>query len=410
MTNIKKKRGNLPLDKVASFWSIGGSIFAMFFGAGNTIFPLILGVQNHFHPIAAACGIIVTAVLVPFLGLLGIILYSGDYKKFFFEIGKIPGYGLIILILLLIGPLAGIPRAIAVSHSTLVSLNADLGLSLPLFSFICCLLIFAFSWKLSKLLQWLGYFFTPIMLGSLAWMLLKGFILKSTNPSVTIVPPAASLSFYDGIRVGFNTMDLIASFFFCSIVLTSLRQIANQSDTPLKGTSDLPIGKRTTILLMKGSLVTITLLAVIYFSFTTIAAKHAYAIQDVAPSGILGALSKLTLGKNGLITGVGVFAACLTTEIALAGIFSRFLQTTVFAKRNVSYHATLVLTLIPSFLISVLNFENICRLIGPLLSLCYPALIGLTIGNILHKLFNFKYSYMFFYGILLISICTKLFF
>src|SRR5262245_5287910 len=99
-TNVRKR---------STVWSTGLAMFAMFFGAGNIVFPLALGQFTQDKNFYGILGLVVTAVLVPLLGLLSMLLYEGNYASFFQRIGKIPGFCLTLLILGLIGPFGGIP-------------------------------------------------------------------------------------------------------------------------------------------------------------------------------------------------------------------------------------------------------------------------------------------------------------
>ncbi|MEF9519641.1 branched-chain amino acid transport system II carrier protein [Chlamydia crocodili] len=405
----KNASNRVSSKKELSVWSIGGSIFAMFFGAGNIVFPLALGYHYHSHPWFACFGMMLTAVCVPLLGLFSMLLYSGDYKNFFSSIGKIPGMVFIIAILCLIGPFGGIPRAIAVSHSTLASLSdskTTLLPSLPIFSLICCVLIYLFACKLSKLIQWLGSVFFPIMLITLLWIIFKGLTIPA-NPSFleSANPQQAWLA---GITEGFNTMDLLAAFFFCSIVLISIRQMLANGDaddeTPLNFQKINKKDKRTLGLAFA---LAAALLGLIYLGFALCASRHAGLLTHVSKGQILGRISAIALGPNSLLTGVCVFVACLTTEIALVGIVADFLARIISSKR-MTYSNAVIFTLIPSYLISILNFENISLLLLPLLQLSYPALIALTCGSIAYKLWNFRHVQALFYLTLSLTIVLRL--
>src|SRR3984893_3016927 len=90
-------------------------MFTMFFGAGNVVFPLALGQYAQDKNFYAILGLLITAVGVPFLGLIAMTLFNGDYKSFFDRIGKIPGFIVAAVILGLIGPFGAIPRCVALS-------------------------------------------------------------------------------------------------------------------------------------------------------------------------------------------------------------------------------------------------------------------------------------------------------
>ncbi|AAF38808.1 branched-chain amino acid transporter [Chlamydia pneumoniae TW-183] len=410
---MKKNASHKTNDKKSlSIWSIGGSIFAMFFGAGNIVFPLALGYHYNAHPWSAYFGMMLTAVCVPLLGLVSMLFYSGDYQKFFFSIGRIPGMIFITAIILLIGPFGGIPRAIAVSHATLISLSEHKSAfipSLPIFSAICCVLIYIFSCKLSRLIQWLGSVFFPIMLVTLLWVIIRSFMIP-THPMVQEFIPNARQAWLAGFIEGFNTMDLLAAFFFCSIVLISLRQLVAEEKHPTEEEIPLSfqgISKKNKRSLALGFFLAAILLGMTYLGFVLSAARHAGLLVNVSKGHILGRISAIALGPNSILAGVSVFIACLTTEIALVGIVADFLARVVSFKK-LNYASAVICTLIPTYLISILNFETISHLLLPLLQLSYPALIVLACGNIAYKLWNFRYSPVLFYLTLSLTIVLKL--
>lgn len=408
MNKRTSKREDLSTRKL-SVWSIGGSIFAMFFGAGNIVFPLVIGCRYHTHPWIAGFGMLITAVCVPLLGLFSMLLYSGNYQKLFASIGKIPGMIFVVAILCLIGPFGGLPRAIAVSHSTLASLSDTKTVLLPslhIFSLICCLLIYVFACKLSKLIQWLGSVFFPIMLITLVWIIFRAL----TIPGHPNLSPAfsAEQSWLAGIVEGFNTMDLLASFFFCSILLISIRQMLTNRDVNDETPLDFQkINKKDKHVLMYAFILAAVLLGCIYLGFALCASRHAGVLVHANKGQILGKISTIALGQNSLLTGVCVFIACLTTEIAVVGIVADFLAR-VISSKHMTYSNAVICTLIPSYFISILNFENISSLLLPPLQLSYPALIALTCGTIAHKLWNFRHVRALFYLTFVFTIIARL--
>src|SRR5688572_6620310 len=110
----------------------GLAMFSMFFGAGNVVFPLAIGQYAQDKNIFAIIGLLITAVGVPFLGLISMTLFDGDYRRFFARMGKIPGFLSALVIMGLIGPFGALPRCIALSYSTVSTYIP--GVSLSLFS------------------------------------------------------------------------------------------------------------------------------------------------------------------------------------------------------------------------------------------------------------------------------------
>lgn len=357
--------------------STGLAMFSMFFGAGNIVFPLALGRIAGDKNIFAIIGFLITAVGVPFLGLLGMILFDGNYKNFFFRIGRVPGFLLICLIVSMIGPFAAMPRCVDLSYAAIKTSLPNL--SLFTFSLISVVLIFLFSIKESKILDILGYFLSPILLISLLIIIVKG-IMTTTSLS------SSSFSnygiFLQGLTNGYDTMDLLATFFFSSMVLIILR-----NNLEAKVRSDY---KQIALIALKASLIGATLLGLVYLGLSFVSSFWAPFLHGIDRDLLLSHLAFGILGSTfGIVASVAVSLACLTTAIALAAIFSDFLRYEICGGR-LGYAPSLVITLIITAIFSNLGFEGIMKIIHPMVLICYPAIIVLAVSNIAYKLFNFK--------------------
>lgn len=354
-------------------FSTGLAMFSMFFGAGNVVFPLVIGQTTGDQTPFALLGLLLTAVGVPFLGLIAILLFKGDYQEFFARSGKVPGFLLAATIMLLIGPFGGLPRCIALSYSTL-KLSWPL-FSFGIFSFASCVLIFFFTYKKNRMLSLLGYILTPLLLVSLAVIVVVGLWTgESSMPSYL----TTSQSFWHGFMEGYNTMDLLASFFFSAIIYTTLKQESKESGV---------CGERELFQLsLKASCIGGGLLALVYIGFSLVAAWHTSSLSVVSQGELLGALTLKILGPYaGLFASATIALACLTTAIALAAVFAEFLQK-VLLRNKVSYIQALVFTLATGFAVSLLEFTGIVSLLAPLLQVAYPALILFTVFNIFSRL------------------------
>jgi LIVCS family branched-chain amino acid:cation transporter len=353
--------------------STGLAMFSMFFGAGNVVFPLVVGQAAGDQIFYAILGLLLTAVGVPFLGLTAILLFQGNYQQFFARSGKVPGFILAAAIMLLIGPFGGLPRCIALSYSTL-KLSWPL-LSFGLFSFISCLIIFFCTFKKSRMLSLLGYVLTPLLLLSLVVIVIIGLW---TGESSTPSSLTASQSFLHGFMEGYNTMDLLASFFFSAIIYHTLKQ---------ESTHSTPDAERNLLILsLKASCIGGGLLSLIYVGFSLVAAWHASSLTLNNQGELLGALTLKFLGPYaGLAASATIALACLTTAIALAAVFAEFLQKILF-RNYLSYTQALIMTLVLSFAVSLLEFTGIVTLLAPFLQIAYPALIIFTVFNIIARL------------------------
>jgi len=351
----------------------GFAIFSMFFGAGNVIFPLIVGAYTQDRLLFALLGLGITAVLVPFTGLFSMTLFDGDYQRFFRRIGKWPGLLLMYLVLLLIGPFGGIPRCITLTFSTVKTYLPKI--QLIWFSIGSILLIFICSFKKQKIVSLLGKLLTPILLLFLGIIIIKGLFFSHPHPH------ASSLSqpqaFFYGLKEGYNTMDLLAAFFFSSIICHQIK-----GDLKFKGETGLKIYFKK---VLKALSIGAFLLSITYIGFSFLASFYADSLDASRPDEWLSSLGLLILGpKGGLTISMVVALSCLTTSIALAAICGEFLYESLF-KKKISYPLCLVIILFFSFWMSTLGFVGIVKALASILEICYPLLLGLTVLNSIHR-------------------------
>ena len=371
--------------------STGLAVFSMFFGAGNIVFPLAIGQYAQSNNIYAILGLLVTAVLVPFLGLTTMTLFRGNYMEFFGRMGKIPGFLMALLLLALIGPLGAIPRCVTLSYSTFLLMFP--GLSLFFYSLFACLLVFLLAYSQQKLLDILGYILTPVLVGSLFFIILKG-LFGAPIPEVNIYEPMHV--FVTGFLEGYKTMDLLGALFFSSVVLICLEEEVQAHDTENK--------RKMMRMTLKAGCIGTGLLALVYIGFSILAAAYAHELSETSKDLLLGKIAFHVLGPyGGIVACVAVVLACLTTAIALAAVFAQFLHNTIFYGK-VHYHLCLAATMIVTFLISMLGFSGIDDWLSPVLGIVYPSLIMLTIVNLAHQLWGFRYVKLPVYATLAVSI------
>ena len=364
------------MSKMRTFYltiSTGFAMFSMFFGSGNLVFPLNIGKTAGDLHLFAASGLLITGVLVPFLGLMGILFFHGDYDKFFARIGKMPGLILPFLMLSIMGPFGVIPRCINVAYGSFELLFP--GTTLVIFSAVACFIILFMSMDKSKLVSLLGTVLTPVLLIALAIILGKGAFGEASQVDTA---HTVSMAFSHGLLEGYQTMDLLAAFFFGAVVVRHLRRIlpaAVDEATVLKIT-------------FNACVVGATLLAVIYVGFVYLGSHYAGILGGVNVEQYLGTIATHTLGTYaGLVVCVAVILACLTTAVVLVSVFTEFFQEKIVCNK-VSYVTSAVLTLVASFCVSTLKFSGIAAFIGPILEATYPGLILLTILNIAHKKYD----------------------
>lgn len=237
--------------------AIGLAMFSMFFGAGNVIYPLVVGQYAGDKNFYAMFGLILTAAVMPIVGVIAMILFDGNYRQFFGRLGNLPGLILALIIISLLGPLGSTPRCIALSYTTLKTSFPEL--TPVLFSAIACGIIFLFTVRKNHILSLLGWVLTPLLLGSLITIIVMGL---NTTFEVQKMEHGNSDMFIYGLTEGYNTMDLLAAFFFSSTILNILRDRTEAEDVN---------SRRHVNIALRASLVGVVLLAAIYIGFSYLA-------------------------------------------------------------------------------------------------------------------------------------------
>src|SRR5262249_40180536 len=138
--------------------STGFALFSMFFGSGNLVFPIVVGTQSDGHYLMAALGILLTGVLVPFLGVLGMMLYQGETRSFFSCMGKLGTFWFPLFALALMGPFGVMARCLTVAHGGLQLMFPNL--ALPMASLAMCVVIYMLTVNKSRIVPVLGNLLT----------------------------------------------------------------------------------------------------------------------------------------------------------------------------------------------------------------------------------------------------------
>ena len=95
-------------------------LFSLFFGAGNLIFPPFLGQNAGDQTIPSILGFLVTAVVLPVLGVVVVARFDG-LNLLAQNVGSKFSLVFTLLIYLSIGPGLGIPRAASVPFEMAVA-------------------------------------------------------------------------------------------------------------------------------------------------------------------------------------------------------------------------------------------------------------------------------------------------
>jgi LIVCS family branched-chain amino acid:cation transporter len=353
--------------------STGFALFSMFFGSGNLVFPITVGQQSEGHYTLAALGILMTGVLVPFLGVFGMLLHEGNLKSFFKCFGKKGTFWFALGALALMGPFGVLARCLTVAHGALQLVIPQA--SLVVISISMCFVIYLLTINRNQIVNILGTLLTPFLLIAITMITCCGLGQGTFNAAVDLNSFAA---FKNGFFQGYQTMDLLAAFFFSTFIIQQLSTTEKTDTFKIFG---------------KAALIGATLLSAVYIALVLLGWMYAPLLQDALPQEMLGHIAVAALGPLAApCVCIAVVLACLTTAIVLASLFADFLRQEV-TKNQISHQQSLAITLAISFLVSTLDFAGIAAFLGPILEFVYPALIVLSLVNIAHYYWGFKASH-----------------
>lgn len=370
--------------------STGFALFSMFFGSGNLVFPVTVGQESEGHYLLAALGILFTGVVVPFLGVLGMILYQGDIYNFFSCFGKRGTFLFSFLALALMGPFGVLARCLTVAHGALLLLLPQA--SLPLSSLFMCIVVYFMAVNKSKIVATLGSVLTPLLLLAIAVIAFSGLI-QGTFPETAASNSWNALK--NGFFQGYQTMDLLAAFFFSQFVIKHLqgKLSVNHEDPSLIK------------YFYKSSLIGASILASVYFALVLLGWIYSPLLLHTPPQEMLGIIAIEALGPIAApCVCLAVLFACLTTAIVLASLFADFLRSEAM-KDRIGNRQALLMTLGIGFIVSTFDFAGIAKFLGPVLEAVYPALIALTVVNISYKFLGMKSSHWPFTLTLVAKLC-----
>ncbi len=352
-------------------------LFSLFFGAGNLIFPPFLGQSAGYNTPLAMFGFLITAVVLPVLGVI-VVAEFGGLDKLGINVGKHFSLIFALLIYLAIGPGLGIPRAASLPFEMAVAPYLPSGSNTTLFMFIYSLIFFLIALWLcltpNKLVERIGHYLTPSLLFLLLFLFIS-FIFKGSKDIGTPTQEYLSSPFLRGFLEGYNTMDAIAALNFGLVISTTLKSF---------GLKDKKAQLSYTI---KAGIYAGILLALIYMglSYMGMCSSKVYTI------GANGAITLRNIvyqlyGNFGAIILASIFTlACLTTCVGLINSISAF-----FADKfkMLTYTKWVYVIVIFSFFVCNLGLNTILSISIPVLNAIYPISIVLIILGLSHKLWQ----------------------
>lgn len=362
---------------LSTILSTGFALFSMFFGSGNLLFPLRLGKLALHSPFLAGVGLMISGVILPMLGSYVVLCEKGSYKRFFRPLKRFGMLYFPFFLLLLMGPFGMIPRCIIVSYGSFQFIDVNKTISMPVFSIIMCVVIFLINLNPKFIIPFLGTFLTPALL------LAMGFLSYHGVANITHeVEPIPLLDFYDmwksflmGLFDGYQTLDLLGSFFFASFVINHIQNKLKESNINVSQNNK----GLTKFLTISSFFIAGALLTTIYFILILLGTIHGRHLPAGQEEYFLGILAQEVLGnKAHSVVCVIVILACLSTALALVTMFSEFFWKYIVVKK-ISLLNCSIITLVVSFILSLYGLKGVSALLTPILQWLYPPVILFTL-------------------------------
>lgn len=339
----------------------------MFFGAGNLIFPPFLGYESGaMWPIGFICFLVADVVLAC-VGIYALNAAGGSIESIDNALGKIPGTLLGIVGVLCIGVIFAMPRTAATTYEMAIVPYMGHTIGLLPFSIVFFVIAFLLSMRESKIMDIIGRFFTPTLAAGVIVLIIAGLV----NPIGDVGPAQTSFVVQDGIRAGYQTMDVLGVIAFSLILMDSIE---------VQGITDK---KEKLRMVASSSAISVVLLAIVYGGLTYLGAT-AQSLTAFSQAQLLVSIAFRVLGDAGVIMlGVVVALACVTTAVALIGSTASYFQHLL--KQKISYRALVAIICVLGFAICNIGLDSIVNLANPVLGVVCPPFVTLIVLFLFRK-------------------------
>jgi len=353
----------------------GFALFSMLFGSGNLVYPMLIGQNTKGSYIFGMIGLMISSAIFSLIGHMNVMAHEGNLKRYFSELPHFMYSFMMIAIFLIIGPFLIIPRCTLVAFGGLKELMPTFNLTY--FSIFYLSLTLFLSFKEDKMIDIIGKYLTPLKLGGILFVI-TGALYVLPNFELATVPWPIALS--DGLTNGYKPMDLIGVLFFAEIIHKSLKAQLKKE----KNKDPNELQKRAAL----AGIIGIGCIAIIYLLLLFLGAKYSVYTQGLDKELILPRITTIALGKFATaVISFTLFFSTLATAVTLCNVFTEFLVKTIF-KESISRYAGLVLTIVTSFIMTLLGFDFIDYLAGSfILWWLYPFIMMFVAFKSLKRLY-----------------------
>ena len=372
------KTSNITRDTLI----LGFAIFSMYFGAGNIIFPPYLGLISSSDWKISFFAYFLADIGFATVAMFALLKVGGNVDNLTSKLGAINGKILMAIIILCIGPLIALPRTGAVTYEMLIvpyfgaSTFNSLATSIIYFG-----LILFFTLRPTSMIEILGKVLSPLLFLSLIILIIKGIFTPIGEISQNTTNDRL---FFDGLLLGYQTLDILAALAFGIIIIKILKT---------KGYTN----KKTNFKIVGyASLIAAFAIMIVYFGLTYLGATSSLVYEtNIEKVTLLNNIIFQVFGSNGaIILAFVVFLACFTTGSALVSVTAEYFSKV--SQGRFSYKKLVIITSLFAVVVTNFGLETIINFAAPILFIVYPAAIILVIlaffDNYIDNLNIYKFS------------------
>ncbi len=348
----------------------GFALFSLFFGAGNLILPPFLGFKAGSDWLWVGLGFMLSAVMLPLLGILAHARLQGTMLDFGKKVS--PGFALIYcLVVYAISLALPAPRTASVTHE--MAIAPFLGGNPWGTSSIYFALVLVFVLNRSRILDIIGKLLTPLI-GLILLTIIGVGILSFEGTAVPTFPSPT----VNGLLEGYQTFDAIGAVVIGGVIIISL---------DLKGSTSFEEKRQ---LITKAGLIAALGLLVIYIGLVYLGAHFTSASEKITRAQLLSSISAKTLGNIGnTFLSVLVALACFTTAVGIITGASDFMKG-LFKESRTAYTATAITGCLLGVVMGQFDVHYIIDVAVPALMFIYPITIVLILLNLLSDTWGSK--------------------
>lgn len=353
------------------------ALFSLFFGAGNLLLPPLLGYNAGENWLWVTAGFMITAVLIPIIGIMAHAKLQGTMYDFGKKVS--PWFSSVYCIIVYVIAVAiPSPRTASATHEIAIHPVFE---SDPLWtSTLYFALVLVFVLNRSKILNVIGKFLTPFIVIILLVVIAIGLTSSALHTGVSdFEAPIVT-----GILEGYQTFDAIGAVVVGAVIIVSLK-FDNMKVSQFES-------KRK--LIKNSGFIAGTGLFIIYAGLIAVGAYYGSEIEvnaelstDMQRANLLRGISIAALGTFGnTVLSILISLACFTTAVGIiAGTADYFKG--LLGNSAMVYTITSVIACVFGVVIGQLDFHSIIVIAIPVLYFIYPITIVLILLNVLPERF-----------------------